>query len=333
MRLDSLYYFTEVAKDLHITRTAERLFMSQQTLSNHIARLEQYYGTKLLERKPKLSLTYAGELVLEFAKRATRQNSNLKSRIAEIQQEQQGPVRFAAASLRVDMCLPGIMGQFGEEYPHVEVRVINAATDSAVRLVLEDEADVALTLSVDNPEIVSRRIISDQVFLCVSDRLLKNCYGDAADEIRTRSEQGAVLSDFAKLPFCLLDNKLGKLIRGCFSSVGLDPIVHMVTPSVQTGALVGFRGTAAFFSTRASLVSMQSTIPNDLDIFPLFHEGRPFTHDLYLIHRLDKYLPQYMMRFIELIEDFFRIAEVTPVGPCARDQKETLRIPQTPLNM
>ena len=59
----SLYYFSELAKDLHITRTANRLFISQQTLSNHIMRLEEYYGVKLLNRKPSLSLTYAGEYV------------------------------------------------------------------------------------------------------------------------------------------------------------------------------------------------------------------------------------------------------------------------------
>ena len=50
----SLYYFSELAKDLHITRTANRLFISQQTLSNHIMRLEEYYGVKLLNRKPSL---------------------------------------------------------------------------------------------------------------------------------------------------------------------------------------------------------------------------------------------------------------------------------------
>ena len=45
----SLYYFSELAKDLHITRTANRLFISQQTLSNHIMRLEEYYGVKAAE--------------------------------------------------------------------------------------------------------------------------------------------------------------------------------------------------------------------------------------------------------------------------------------------
>ena len=48
----SLIYFSEAAKDLNFTKTAQRLFISQQTLSNHIARLEEAYQVKLFERPP-----------------------------------------------------------------------------------------------------------------------------------------------------------------------------------------------------------------------------------------------------------------------------------------
>lgn len=51
MDLISLYYFQELSKDLNMTRTAQRLYISQQTLSNHIHRLEQHYGCPLLYRK------------------------------------------------------------------------------------------------------------------------------------------------------------------------------------------------------------------------------------------------------------------------------------------
>ena len=44
MDLISLHYFQELSKDLNMTKTAERLYISQQTLSNHIQRLEQYYN-------------------------------------------------------------------------------------------------------------------------------------------------------------------------------------------------------------------------------------------------------------------------------------------------
>ena len=48
MDLNSLQYFYEVSKDLHITNTARRLYISQQRLSGHIQRLEKYYGVKLI---------------------------------------------------------------------------------------------------------------------------------------------------------------------------------------------------------------------------------------------------------------------------------------------
>lgn len=67
MDLISLHYFQELSKDLNMTKTAERLYISQQTLSNHIQRLEQYYNAPLFYRKPSLSLTCAGEFVLGFA--------------------------------------------------------------------------------------------------------------------------------------------------------------------------------------------------------------------------------------------------------------------------
>ena len=47
MDLISLHYFQELSKDLNMTKTAERLYISQQTLSNHIQRLEQYYNCLL----------------------------------------------------------------------------------------------------------------------------------------------------------------------------------------------------------------------------------------------------------------------------------------------
>ena len=43
MNLLTLYYFVELARELHVTNTAQKLYISQQNLSQHIQRLEQYY--------------------------------------------------------------------------------------------------------------------------------------------------------------------------------------------------------------------------------------------------------------------------------------------------
>ena len=124
MDLTSLYYFQELSKDLNMTKTAERLYISQQTLSNHIQRLEQYYGTKLFYRKPSLSLTCAGEFVLSFAQVVGKEERNLKDILSDVEHQERGTLRFGASMARGTQFLPIILPAFQRRYPRVEVRFV-----------------------------------------------------------------------------------------------------------------------------------------------------------------------------------------------------------------
>lgn len=53
-------YFMAVVREKSIARAAEKLYLSQQNLSNSIKRLEQRYGV-LFWRKPHFCLTAEGE--------------------------------------------------------------------------------------------------------------------------------------------------------------------------------------------------------------------------------------------------------------------------------
>ena len=170
MELVSLYYFSELAKDLHMTRTAERLYISQQTLSNHIARLESYYGTPLLYRKPAMSLTPAGEYVLSSAKTILNEEANLKAILSDIEQQERGILRFGASTLRMNTSLPHILPQFSERFPQVEIRLTDTISSELTELVLDGELDLALTVSRKaDPRLTEDRMMDDQVYLCVAD--------------------------------------------------------------------------------------------------------------------------------------------------------------------
>ena len=54
MSLLGFEYFAVAAREENISRAAEKLFVSQQSLSAHIKRLEEQYGVQLFERKPSL---------------------------------------------------------------------------------------------------------------------------------------------------------------------------------------------------------------------------------------------------------------------------------------
>jgi len=69
VHLRDLRYFVAVAEELHFTRAAERLFMSQPALSKQINQLERQLRCRLFERdRRSVALTAAGEALLSHAR-------------------------------------------------------------------------------------------------------------------------------------------------------------------------------------------------------------------------------------------------------------------------
>jgi len=303
----SLYYFSEVAKDLHITRTASRLFISQQTLSNHILRLEEHFGVKLLDRKPNLSLTYAGEYVLKFAQKTNCESANLKDIIADIQQEHIGIILFGASNLRMVTLMPDILPVFSARHPHVEIRLSDGYSKQLEELVLRGELDMALIIPQGNiPKIKESPLMSDQIYLCVSDSLLEKYYSDNTKEIKEKAKQGVNLNDFSKLPFCILKNRIGNKINKCFDEAGFSPRIYTTCTNLQISEFIGFTGLAAAFATRTSLHNLRGAIPKDMNIFPLHYNNKPLAEITCIIQHEERYLRRYNLYFYELVLSYFQ---------------------------
>lgn len=306
MDLTSLYYFSELAKDLHMTRTANRLFISQQTLSNHIQRLEEYYGTRLLYRKPALSLTTAGEFVLGFADVVNKEQVNLKDILSDIAQQERGVLRFGASNLRLNMCLPAILPQFSSRYPNVDIRITDAVTKQLEPLVLNSSLDFAITLNgEEHPKLVNHQLMDDQVYLCVADSLLQSHYKETAPALKERALHGADVRDFSRLPFCIFNNRMGRQINQCFEEANITPRAYITSTYTQIGTTVCFQRLAACFISQMSLVSQQKEIPEDINIFPLYYKGQPLTQRLSLIRMKDRYLSHYSKFFLDLLFQHF----------------------------
>ena len=310
MELTTLYYYSELAKDLNMTRTAERLFLSQQTLSNHIARLEEYYGTQLFSRKPRLALTPAGEQVLAFANAILREDADLKEYLFDIEQQERGLLRFGASTLRINTTLPHILPRFSARYPKVELRLTDTISSELTRLVLDRQLDLAVTVSWEaNPKLTEHHLMDDQVYLCVADSLLREHYGDEAEAIKTRALEGAVLKDFAKLPFCLLDNRVGERINECFLESRVTPHSYVRSSYTQISCMICFQRLAAAFIPHVCLADQRSLIPDDVNIFPLLHSGQPLYQHVILIHLTDRYRTRYFRFFQDLLNRHYQDVE------------------------
>src|SRR5437763_16185283 len=100
MELRQLRTFVAVAELRHFARAASLCNLSQPAVSHQIARLESELGAKLLNRAARrVSLTVAGEVFLEAARRILPAADRARERM-------QGVARGAGGRIRLGRCAP-----------------------------------------------------------------------------------------------------------------------------------------------------------------------------------------------------------------------------------
>jgi len=308
MDIISLYYFNELTKDLNVTKTAARLFISQQTLSNHIMRVETEFKTKLFYRKPKLMLTDAGREMLTFAKNVLTERQHFENMLADIQEEQTGHIRFGASYLNSRTCLPFVLPRFAKEYPNVSIDLTEFTSARLQQMMLSGELDMALSVINDgSPSLKTTLIMEDKVYMCVSEKLLKKYYGKERHALKKKALHGAYVQNFKELPFSIVSppNILGVSISKCFEEANFMPKVYFSSTSVGLTSTICSNALSACFFSHINLNNSLPTLAKDVNIFPLMYKGKPVYHKRYLVTNSKQYMTKYMLRFEELVTEFF----------------------------
>ena len=319
MNLQSFHYFDEIAKDLNMTKTAERLYTSQQNLSYHIKQMEEHFGIPLFYRKPTLRLTYAGECVLSFVRDVESKQKNLMDIIRDIKSEDSGDINFGLSNLRANAILPYVLLPFSEKYPNVEMHFTNRRSQELVRLTLGGELDAAVILETDERqadnfhELNYIKLPAETIYLCVSDRLLYKYYGSEAAKLKEKSRFGADITDFRKLPFALLSNRIGEKIDDFFLRADCIPNEYTRSDSMQFTTGLAVEGVAASFVVKTSVFAYRSFLVSDMNFFPVKLDGRILSSSWFLIHRKDRYLTKFTSCFFEEIIRIASFVDQIPI--------------------
>lgn len=317
MNLISLYYFVELAKELHVTNTAQKLYISQQNLSQHIQRLEQYYGVTLFHRKPKLSLTYAGEQLYQAAVKILAEEHELSNRLSSISSSNAGNLKVGIPAYRGQICLPDILPRFYEKWPNVIIDLFNEASNQMEEMLFSGELDLFIGIMYqDNPKLEVSPVLNDHIYLVCSDSLLQTYFQESFVEVKSLSSRGVDLKRFASVPFLLPKPpmKLRKTIDQCFQEDKITPRIFLESSTTELLISLYPYHYGAFFCTQMRLPLLLDMYP-DANAFPLKLKDSIIMHRLVLAHHRERYLPEYAQDFIAITKDVFgNIANVRPVG-------------------
>jgi DNA-binding transcriptional LysR family regulator len=149
MELRQIKFFMAVAEERHFGRAAERMYITQPALSQHVRRLERELGAELFDRSARqVRLTPAGEAFLEVARRVSRQADTATVPAGRAEAGEAGGLGLGVHMPVAAPVLSVLLAHWSRMRPAVRPRLTSGRADELIDLVRRRELDVAL---VDGP--------------------------------------------------------------------------------------------------------------------------------------------------------------------------------------
>jgi DNA-binding transcriptional LysR family regulator len=165
--LHSLIVFYYVASEESITAAADKLCLTQPTVTYHIRSLERNVGLKLLEiKRQKVVLTRAGSGLFKYVNEIYHQMNGAEKYLENLKE----------ASLRVGIsttfstCLASAASAFEKANPRVKLIIRSTSSFEIAEAVLDSEVDLGIVVSTDygNPKLKSIELSSQEQLVLVA---------------------------------------------------------------------------------------------------------------------------------------------------------------------
>ncbi|MGW3598488.1 LysR family transcriptional regulator [Streptomyces sp. NPDC005167] len=144
--LRQLRYFVAVAEESSYTRAAERLMISQQSLSQQISLLERMLGVKLFDRGTRgTSLTPVGALFLPEARAVLDRADEAIDVVARAARGEIGTLRLAFLATTTNHLLPPVVRAVRQRLPSLTLSTEETTIAPLVDGLLKGRYDVAFT--------------------------------------------------------------------------------------------------------------------------------------------------------------------------------------------
>jgi DNA-binding transcriptional LysR family regulator len=174
---DLLRTFAAVVDHSGFTRAAERLFLTQSTISAHIRRLEEQVGQALLARSTRaMALTAAGEMLLRHARTILRLDKEARARLAG--STFSGRIRIGASEDFADSWLPFVLRRFGTRHPAMHLTVELAVGPKLFRARQAGRLDLVVG-SECRSNVRGRLLWKERLVWAAAEDLLTPASGDA----------------------------------------------------------------------------------------------------------------------------------------------------------
>lgn len=138
----------EVAQSGSFSKAAKKLFLTQPTISAHIASLEKELDTRVFVRNTKeVDLSPEGQKLYTYARQILDLTEKIKEEFGRHEEEAKC-VTIAASTIPAQYLLPDILTRFNEKHPGEQLRILESDSAQVAEQVAEGSVDIGFTGTV-----------------------------------------------------------------------------------------------------------------------------------------------------------------------------------------
>jgi DNA-binding transcriptional LysR family regulator len=168
--LHKIHLFVTVARLGSFTRAAEHLHMTQPTVSQQIAVLEQILGTSLIERSTRsLRLTEAGQVLFDYGERLIALADETVNAVHVAAGIAVQTLKLGVGPTLATYLLPDVLSRYRSSFPTNRIRLTVRNTADLLDMLTRGDIDLGLVGSpVDHPDVTVEPFLPDRLVVIVA---------------------------------------------------------------------------------------------------------------------------------------------------------------------
>lgn len=310
MNLLSLEYFLVTAEEMNFTKAAGKLYITQQSLSGHIKKLEDYFGCRLFDRGPPLTLTKEGIGLQRSGAKLLVDMSDIERQLRDIQDLRNGEITIGASRIRSNIYLPPILAKFNQCYPNVHVTIMEGTSTEIEAALHKAQIDLCVgPVPIDNSAVKSIPFWIENTALVVPQSIIKQYFPTDCEAIVT-GDMELTLKDLHFCPFVAMDPGLlaGREFRLSCAAYGFTPKIIMTAKSLHVLIPLCLHGIGALVCPEVFLIPYRSQIGSPENpqvlVFPTQEVALP--DEMCINYLKSRYMPLVVKEFIRIAKEEMR---------------------------
>lgn len=309
MNFLNLEYFIVAAEEMNFTRAAKRLYISQQSLSNHIAKLEEHFGVQLFDRGVPLTLTAAGQSLYNNAQVILDAKKQTELELQDIKDFKSADLTIGVPNTRGAIVLPPLLNEFHNKFPQVRMHLYEGTSAEITEALYRGKIDLTVGFVLDDPENICTVLLEEErSMIVVPVNILQN-YFTEEERGKFLHKQVLPLQTFQKCPFIKMkhSNWIGAVFDNCCREAKMTPEVVLETVNVMTMLSLCAEGLGVIVCPSAFLKENSPVLANkQKKRIKLFYLDYQPAHKMIAVNFLkNKYQTQAAKEFIEITKSSF----------------------------